>query len=145
MKTHMNLATEDLGSSVEFYSTLLNVKPTKLRPDYALFITEQPPLELALDAVGHAPRSSLDHYGIYVETVDELEQAIQRLEKAGLASSIEREQTCCYASQSKVWAVDPTGRRWEIYTVHAETTARVATDTSCCASAAQAQPACCDA
>lgn len=145
MKTHLNLATEDLGSSVEFYSILLNVKPTKLRPDYALFITEQPPLELALDAVRHTPRSSLEHYGIYVETVDELEQAIQRFEKAGLASSIERERTCCYASQSKVWAVDPTGRRWEIYTVHAETTERVATDTSCCAGAAQAQPACCDA
>lgn len=144
MKTHLNLATEDLASSVEFYSILLDAKPTKLRPDYALFITEQPPLELALDAVRHAPLSSHDdHYGIYVETSDEVEQAIQRLKKAGLTSSVEREQTCCYARQTKVWAIDPTGRRWEIYTVHEETPERDSADIGCCADASATDAACC--
>jgi catechol 2,3-dioxygenase-like lactoylglutathione lyase family enzyme len=124
MKTHLNLATEDLPKSVAFYSTLLDAPPAKLRSDYALFIAEQPPLELALDAVPHASLSGHDHFGIYVETNDDVERAIQRLADAGLASSVEREQTCCYAKQSKVWATDPTGRRWEIYTVHEETPER---------------------
>lgn len=143
MKTHMNLATEDLGSSVEFYSKLLDTKPAKRRPDYALFVTEQPPLELALDAVRHAPPNSLDHYGICVETIDEVERATQRLQEAGLASSIEREQTCCYANQSKVWAIDPSGRRWEIYTVHEEAPEQDSIETSCCVDASDVNAACC--
>lgn len=133
MKTHLNLATEDLATSVEFYSVLLDSRPAKLRSDYALFITERPPLELALDAVRRAPPVTRDHYGISVEAVDDVDRAIRRLEAAGLASSIEREQTCCYANQTKVWAVDPTGRRWEIYTVHEETHERDSPDTECCA------------
>lgn len=133
MKTHLSFATEDLAVSVEFYSLLFDTKPAKVHPDYALFITEEPPLELALDAASRAPVSSHDHYGICVETVEDLEQAIARLEKAGIASSVEREETCCYAEQSKVWAVDPSGRRWEIYTVHEETSERDAPGVGCCA------------
>lgn len=133
MKTHLNLATNDLSASVAFYSTLLNVKPTKMLDDYALFIAEQPPLELALAAVTSAPRTGNDHYGILVETEEEVESAIQRLEEAGLASSVEREQICCYAKQSKVWAIDPTGRRWEVYTVHEDTLEPDSLDASCCA------------
>lgn len=145
MKTHLNLATEDLARSVEFYSTLLDMKAAKLLPDYALFIAEEPPLELALQLVRHAPLSSHDHYGINVETSDEVERAIQRLENAGLAASVEREQTCCYAKQSKVWAIDPTGRRWEIYTVHEETPERDSSDAACCADASATDVGCCDA
>lgn len=142
MKTHLNLATDDLAKSVTFYSTLLNAKPTKVRPDYALFITDEPPLELALNAVRDAHPSGHDHYGIYVETIDDVEHAIQRLAEAGLASSVEREQTCCYANQSKVWTIDPTGRRWEIYTVHQETPEMDSIETTCCADGTGTDAAC---
>ncbi|HEX3368590.1 MAG TPA: ArsI/CadI family heavy metal resistance metalloenzyme [Candidatus Cybelea sp.] len=132
MKTHLNFATTDLAASVEFYSTLLNARPKKLLVDYALFITDRPGLELALDAVDSAPRLSDDHYGVFVETVEEIERAAARLEEAGFASSLQREQTCCYANQTKVWTTDPTGRRWEVYTVHEDTGARNSPDSSCC-------------
>ncbi len=126
MKTHLNLATTDLDKSVAFYSTLLDAQPTKVLGDYALFITEQPGLELALD-LREAVSPTLDaHYGINVETANDVERAIDRLKRAGVASSIEREETCCYANQTKVWASDPEGRRWEVYTVHEET------EGSCC-------------
>ena len=118
MKTHLNLATSDLSRSVTFYATLLDAKPAKLFADYALFITERPGLELALDLRDTVSPGNDAHYGVYVETVNEVERAIERLEKAGLASAIEREETCCYANQTKVWAIDPEGRRWEVYTVH---------------------------
>lgn len=144
MKIHLNFATTDLARSVDFYSTLLNGQPKKVMVDYALFIADQPALELALDAVESEPLTSGDHFGIFVETTDEVEHAIQRLERAGLAHSIVREQTCCYANQTKVWATDPTGRRWEVYTVHEDTTERDAYDTSCCADMIQAERACCD-
>jgi len=121
MKTHLNLATSDLNKSVAFYSTLLNAKPAKVRTDYALFTLEQPGLELALDLRDTVEPTRDAHFGIYLETTDEVERAIERLESAGLAASVEREETCCYANQTKAWAVDPEGRRWEVYTVHEDT------------------------
>ena len=135
MKTHLNLATTDLAKSVQFYSTLLDAQPAKLLSDYALFITERPGLELALDLRSSVTSASDVHYGICVDSIEEVELAAARLQHAGLAPSIEREETCCYANQSKVWAIDPVGRRWEIYTVHEDTEERDATDTCCTAAA----------
>ena len=135
MKTHLNFATVDLDRSVLFYSTLLDALPVKIMLDYALFITDEPGLELALD-LHDAVRPATDvHYGIYAETADIVERAIERLTTAGFAESIEREETCCYANQTKVWAADPDGRRWEIYTVHEETEERDDGETTCCSTA----------
>ncbi len=133
MKTHLNFATANLEKSIEFYRTLLDAKPSKVLDDYALFITEQPGLELALDLSESVSPSRDAHYGIYVETAAGVERAIERLQGAGLASAIEREETCCYANQTKVWAVDPEGRRWEVYTVHEDTEDRDDPETACCA------------
>lgn len=132
MKTHLNLATRDLEKSIAFYSTLLAAQPAKVRDDYALFITEDPGLELALDLDEIAPVTTGVHYGIYVDSVDDVERAIERLERSGLAESIEREDTCCYANQTKVWASDPEGRRWEVYTVHEDTEERNTETMQCC-------------
>ncbi|HVA28781.1 MAG TPA: ArsI/CadI family heavy metal resistance metalloenzyme [Candidatus Baltobacteraceae bacterium] len=131
MKTHLNFATSDLAKSVEFYSTLLDAKPTKLLGDYALFITEQPGLELALDLASDVSPAHDAHYGVFVESADDVERAIARLERASFVSSIERKDTCCYANQTKVWATDPEGRRWEVYTVHEDTEERNNDATSC--------------
>jgi catechol 2,3-dioxygenase-like lactoylglutathione lyase family enzyme len=132
MRTHLNLATTDLAKSVRFYSTLLDAKPTKLLGDYALFITDRPGLEIALDLTDNVVPARDAHYGVYVKSAEDVESAIARLKLANLASSIEREETCCYANQTKVWAIDPEGRRWEIYTVHEETDERDDANTTCC-------------
>jgi catechol 2,3-dioxygenase-like lactoylglutathione lyase family enzyme len=121
VKTHLNFATTDLAKSVSFYATLLNAQPAKVLDDYALFITDEPGLELALDVRAAVLPARDAHYGIFVEDTHDVETAIARLEAAGLADAIEREETCCYANQTKVWASDPEGRRWEIYTVHEDT------------------------
>jgi predicted enzyme related to lactoylglutathione lyase len=135
MKTHLNLATTDLAASVQFYSTLLDAKPAKMLSDYALFITEQPGLELALDLRSSVSPTSDTPFGIYVESDVDVELAAARFQHAGLASSVDREETCCYASQTKVWAVDPSGRRWEIYTVHEDTEAGNVASKCCSATA----------
>jgi catechol 2,3-dioxygenase-like lactoylglutathione lyase family enzyme len=139
VKVHLNLATEDLGRSLSFYSTLLNATPIKSKPDYALFVTEEPGLELALDLRHRVGPTSDAHYGIYVESADLVDLAIERLTTAGFCESIEREQTCCYANQTKVWATDPDGRRWEVYTVHADSRDRDTADTTGCADSACCQ------
>jgi hypothetical protein len=43
--------------------------------------------------------------------------ATDRLKEANLVDSVEDEQTCCYATQNKVWTLDPQGLRWEFYRV----------------------------
>ena len=137
MKPHLNLSTSDLDRAVSFYSILLDAKPAKKLRDYALFITEQPALELALDLRDVVVSPSDDvHYGICVETSEEVDRAIDRLTLAGLVASIEREETCCYANATKVWATDPDGRHWEVYTVHKEAD----TALSCCSGALPAVP-----
>ncbi len=142
MKTHLNLATTDLAKSVAFYATLLDASPAKLRDDYALFVTETPGLELALDARDSVLPTQDAHFGICVEGVADVELAIARLERAGLVSSIEREETCCYANQTKVWAIDPEGRRWEVYTVHQEAAHGKDPATTCCSAPNDARSCC---
>lgn len=142
MKTHLNLATKDLNKSVAFYSALLDAKPAKVLPDYALFITDDPGLELALDVRSQVQTGTDAHYGVYVESAGGVDTAIARLEEAGLVSSIEREEVCCYANQTKVWAIDPEGRRWEVYTVHEDTGDRDDAETTCCANDAGERECC---
>ena len=129
MKVHLNLATRDVEASVAFYRTLLGAEPAKQLGDYALFVTEQPGLELALDLNPGAVAGHGEHFGIVVESAGAVETQIERLAAAGYATDVEREETCCYAVQTKVWARDPEGRRWETYVVHEESDDRDA----CCA------------
>jgi len=143
VKTHLNLTTTDVAKSVEFYGVLLDATPQKVLPDYALFVTEEPALELALDLAESVPSVVDAHYGICMDTVKEVNRAIDRLQSAGLVAAVEREQTCCYANQSKVWAVDPMGRRWEVYTVHTETEERDADNMTCCTDAQGSRESCC--
>jgi catechol 2,3-dioxygenase-like lactoylglutathione lyase family enzyme len=124
MKMHLNLATRDLDASVAFYTALLGAEPAKKLDDYALFITEQPGLELAIDFDKDAKAGDGQHFGIVVDSPDAVDVQIQRLEVAGYAIDVEREETCCYANQTKVWASDPEGRRWETYFVHEDTKER---------------------
>jgi catechol 2,3-dioxygenase-like lactoylglutathione lyase family enzyme len=121
MKLHLNLATRDLDASVAFYSTLLGAQPAKTLHDYALFITEQPGLELALDLDPGAQAGSGQHFGIVVDATEAVDAQYARLSAAGYPTDVEREQTSCYANQTKVWTSDPDGRRWETYVVHADT------------------------
>jgi catechol 2,3-dioxygenase-like lactoylglutathione lyase family enzyme len=134
MKMHLNLATRDLDASVVFYRTLLQSEPAKHYADYALFLTESPGLELALDLDTGTKVLEGAHYGVVVETPEEVEAAIARFRVAGYAVDIETEETCCYAVQNKVWVTDPDGRRWETYYVVAETAERDDDGGACCAS-----------
>ncbi len=131
MKMHLNLATRDLDASVAFYRTLLLAEPTKYYSDYALFLTEQPGLELAIDLDPQTNVREGAHYGVVVEKSEEVDAAIARLQGAGYAVDVEMDETCCYAVQNKVWATDPDGRRWETYYVLEETIERDNAATTC--------------
>ncbi len=132
MKMHLNLATRDLDASIAFYSTLLDMHPIKQLDDYALFVSQEPGLELALDLDRAVTPEIGDHFGIVVDSAEAVYKQAERLGNAGYSVDIEREETCCYAVQTKVWASDPEGRRWEIYFVHEESAERDDAEGSCC-------------
>ena len=114
MRVQLALNVRDLDEAVEFYGKLFDAKPNKRKPGYANFAIEQPPLKLVLfENPGAAER--LNHLGVEVFEGGDVRAATERLKAAGLADSVEDEQTCCYATQDKVWSLDPQGLRWEWY------------------------------
>jgi len=144
MKMHLNFVTRDIDASVAFYRTLLVAQPAKHYADYALFVTDQPGLELALDLDARVNVHESAHYGVVVESAEEVEATIARFEAAGFPVDVERDETCCYAVQTKVWTADPDGRRWETYVVIAESEERQGETLACCQTdASPASAACC--
>jgi catechol 2,3-dioxygenase-like lactoylglutathione lyase family enzyme len=121
-RVQLALNVSDLEASVVFYSTLFGVEPHKRRQGYANFVVEQPPMKLVLIQVPDADRGrgvagALNHLGVEVESVEQVDEGTKRLQDAGLATFEESDTTCCFALQDKVWVHDPAGAPWEVYTV----------------------------
>jgi catechol 2,3-dioxygenase-like lactoylglutathione lyase family enzyme len=121
-RVQLALNVADLERSVEFYSTLFGTTPHKRRPGYANFAIAEPPLKLVLievpaDQRGEGTAQALNHLGIEVDSSADVDAGAARLREAGLAAFDERDTTCCYALQDKVWVHDPAGAPWEVYTV----------------------------
>lgn len=127
---HLSLDVPDLERAVNFYRELLGVEPAKRKPGYAKFELADPPVALALNESG---RSGLNHLGIRVEETATVEAASSRLKEKGLATFDERDTTCCYARQDKVWVSDPAGNRWEIYTLVEDVEDEEHEHSACCA------------
>jgi catechol 2,3-dioxygenase-like lactoylglutathione lyase family enzyme len=149
-RVQLALNVEDLDASVAFYSKLFRTEPAKLRPGYANFAIEEPPLKLVLvEGVG-AP-GTLNHLGVEVPSTDEVSAAHARLTDEGLATATEDGVSCCFAVQDKVWVDAPDGEPWEIYTVLADVempagelrTVEPGDDALCCASAPESAARCC--
>lgn len=149
-RVQLALNVSDLDSAVAFYSKLFATGPAKLRPGYANFAVEQPPLKLVL-IEGSGEPGTLNHLGVEVDGTDEVSAAGARLAAGGLATAVEDEVSCCYAVQDKVWVDAPDGEPWEIYTVLSDVemaagqlrTVAPGEDALCCASAPESAARCC--
>jgi len=115
MKVHISLRVKDVNASRRFYEAFLGVPAHKVRPGYANFDVNDPPLKLALTQSEMTGQGTLDHLGFVVETREQVDEARQRMLDAGLTTFSEEEVTCCYATQDKVWVTDPDGHSWEVY------------------------------
>ena len=115
-RVQLALNVDDLETAVDFYSKLFDTTPAKLRPGYANFAVENPPLKLVLfEQAGKG--GTINHLGVEVESTELVGAAQQRLATQGLATATEEGVACCYARQDKVWVDGPSGEPWEIYTV----------------------------
>jgi catechol 2,3-dioxygenase-like lactoylglutathione lyase family enzyme len=138
-RVQLALRVADLQASIDFYSKLFNTQPAKLRPGYANFAIEQPPLKLVLlegDTGQPGQATRLDHLGVEVETTEEVTAATARLAGQGLDTAVEEDSACCYAVQDKVWVHGPGAEQWEVYVVKGDADVLdKADDAICCAPA----------
>jgi catechol 2,3-dioxygenase-like lactoylglutathione lyase family enzyme len=116
-KTHVSLNVSDVSKSVAFYEAFFGVKAHKIRPGYANFDLSEPPLKLALNQTEFTPGGPLNHLGIVVDSAEAVSAARARLAAAQLTTLDEGDTVCCHARQDKVWAQDPDGNAWEVYTI----------------------------
>ena len=114
-RVQLAINVPDLKLAIAFYERLFGVAPHKIRAGYANFEVADPPLKLVL--VERADANQLNHLGVEVETGAEVRSETQRLTAAGMATTVEQATVCCHAEQDKVWVRDPSGIRWEVYTI----------------------------
>ena len=131
-RVQLALNVDDLDEAITFYSKLFNTEPAKVKPGYANFAVVEPPRKLVLlENPGHG--GTLNHLGVEVGTSDTVHSEIARLTDEGLFTQEELNTTCCFAAQDKVWVTSPSGERWEVYTVLADSdTFGSNADQTCC-------------
>jgi catechol 2,3-dioxygenase-like lactoylglutathione lyase family enzyme len=122
-RTQLSLNVTDFGAAVAFYSRLFGTAPANLRPGYANFAIDDPPLKLVLNAPGNGPGGTINHLGAEVDSTEEADSAAGRMAAEGLDAKPAPGTVCCYALQDKVRVHDQDGLPWEYYTVleHIET------------------------
>jgi catechol 2,3-dioxygenase-like lactoylglutathione lyase family enzyme len=119
-RIQLALNVDDVEEATAFYARLFGTEPAKRRPGYANFAIADPPLKLVL-LENPGKGGTLNHLGVEMTSVDEVDAEQTRLAEHGLASIDERGTTCCYAQQDKFWVQGtPGGERWEVYTVLAD-------------------------
>jgi catechol 2,3-dioxygenase-like lactoylglutathione lyase family enzyme len=131
-RVQLALNVDNLDEAITFYSKLFNTEPAKVKPGYANFAVVEPPLKLVLLA-NPGRGGTLNHLGVEVATSDTVHSEIARLTDEGLFTQEELSTTCCFAAQDKVWVTSPSGERWEVYTVLADSdTFGSNADQTCC-------------
>jgi catechol 2,3-dioxygenase-like lactoylglutathione lyase family enzyme len=140
-RVQLALNVTDLPAAIAFYGALFDAEPAKVRDGYANFAIVDPPLKLVL--IEAAAGGTLNHLGVEVPTPEEVATASQRLAATGLETDDRASETCCYATQDKVWVAGPDLERWEIYTVLSDADRMHPGEASVDASAAAPAVACC--
>ena len=113
MRLQLALNVSNLDESIEFYSKMFDTEVAKVRPGYANFAIENPPLKLVLFEAP-ADGGSINHLGVEVESADEVEAAEQRIRQSGIDTTGVDDTLCCYATKTETW-VDAPDNRWEWY------------------------------
>ncbi|KQH76906.1 hypothetical protein AO501_34355 [Mycobacterium gordonae] len=142
-RIQLALNVDDIDEAIAFYSKLFNTAPAKVKPGYANFALDEPPLKLVL-LENPGQGGTLNHLGVEVDSTDEVHAQIARLTAEGLFTEEELGTTCCFAKQDKVWVNGPGGHRWEVYTKLADSDTffapePAAEDAGCCGAEATAR------
>jgi lactoylglutathione lyase len=142
-RLQLALNVSDLDEAISFYSKYFDAEPAKVKPGYANFAIEDPPLKLVLIEGGQP--GTINHLGVEVFTTEQVSAKAEALAAKGLATETEDRTTCCYAVQDKVWVDGPDDTSWETYVVleDVESTGERTDEIGCCSVSASGQTRCC--
>lgn len=116
---HTHIAVENIDTSIDFYSKLFGQPPTLHREGYAKWMLEDPRLNFAISARGHAV--GVNHFGFQVDSADELAELKKRADAASPEGALaQKGVSCCFARSDKHWTIDPQGLAWEHFHTMAE-------------------------
>ncbi len=118
-RIHIGLNVKDLDASVQVYSELFGAEPNVVTGDYAKWQLEDPRVNFSLTS-----RCGIEHdihFGIQVDSAEELSDTAGRLRRAGRQVVDEPGAICCYHRSDKAWAADPQNLLWETFLTHGET------------------------
>ncbi len=91
-RVQLALNVSDLDEAIAFYSTFFAALPAKVRPGYANFAIDEPPLKLVLiEGVGEP--GTINHLGVEVATAEEVRAATTQLSGQGCATTVEESTT----------------------------------------------------
>jgi catechol 2,3-dioxygenase-like lactoylglutathione lyase family enzyme len=113
MRLQLAINVSDLDAAIAFYSKMFDATPDKVRPGYANFAIENPPLKFILFEGDDG--GTINHLGVEADTVEEVQVADKRLRAEGLEPSGIDETMCCYADKTETWVTAPDSLRWEWY------------------------------
>lgn len=131
-RIHIGLNTIHFNEALDFYRKFFGAEPTKQREGYAKFELDAPPVNFTLNETKKVdPFQRLNHLGIQVKNSQEVNEAEERLNHLGWETLVEKNTSCCYAVQDKVWVKDPDGNPWETFVVHKDDENSNASKTCC--------------
>ncbi len=118
MRLQLALNVTDLAESIDFYEKMFDTPVAKVRDGYANFEVQNPPVKLVLfEKPGSG--GTLNHLGVEVEHVDQVEAAERRIIGAGLETTGVDDTLCCYAAKTETWVEGPDSK-WEWYVKNAD-------------------------
>ena len=94
---HVHVSVANLDQSIGFYSALFAAPPTVLQPDYAKWMLESPRINFAIST--HRQPVGVNHFGIQVDSDDELRGMHATLQDADAKLVEENNQACCDREQ----------------------------------------------
>src|SRR4026207_1432331 len=98
---HVHFSVEDIEANVQFYSTVFGAPPAALKPDYAKWMLEDPPINFAISTRG--PGSGTAHLGVQVDAAEELAALREQFTAAKVVAFDQSDAACCYARSDKYW------------------------------------------
>ena len=131
MRLQLALNVNDLDEAISYYSKLFGTEPHKVRDGYANFSIESPPLKLVLFENPEASER-LNHLGVEVFESEQVDAVKKRLSDGGILTEAQLKETCCHATQDKLWSREPQGLRWEWYRIVDDTPEMQADQSACC-------------
>ena len=120
-RLQLAINVSNLKAGIDFYTRMFGVQPAKVKDGYANFEITDPPLKLILFDANDSEGGTINHLGVEVDEVAEVDEAEKRLSQSGLNTSGVDETVCCFAEKTETWVQGPDNISWEWYVKQGDT------------------------